>query len=275
MEIRVRNVCQALAVGVRSMRAGIDGQEPAVVAPRGQATLEWYEPVLTIFERPRERVLFSEVRDANPFFHFFEALWMLAGRNDVWFVEQFNRRMKEFSDDGISFYGAYGYRWRNYFGYDQLQVLVQLLQQADTRRGVLTMWDAKDLKYTIPYDGRQGVSKDIPCNTHIYFKVRDGKLRVTVCNRSNDILWGLYGANAVHFSMLQEYIADKLALDCAPLHILSDSYHVYTSGVGGALWQQVSDPRNTKDLGRDLYQKADLLTEHAVRPFHKIGRAHV
>lgn len=266
MEIRVRNVPQALAVGVRTMKAGIDGQGPSVVSPRGQPTLEWYEPVLTIIEHPRERVLFSETRDANPFFHFFEALWMLAGRNDVWFVEQLNRRMREFSDDGTKFFGAYGYRWRNYFGFDQIHLIIQQLwQDPASRRAVLSMWTAPDLKFTVPYDGRHGVSKDIPCNTHVYFKARDGNLRMTVCNRSNDMLWGAYGSNAVHFSMLQEYIADKLGLEVGALHILSDSLHVYTAGSGGDLWNRVSDPRVATDIGRDLYQKGEL-GEHAVRP---------
>lgn len=267
MEIRVRNVPQAFAVGVRTMKAGIDGTGPSIVSPRGMPTLEWHEPVLTIIERPRERVLFSEVRDANPFFHFFEALWMLAGRNDVWFVEQLNKRMREFSDDGYKFYGAYGYRWRNYFGFDQIQLVIQQLQHDfDSRRAVLAMWSAQDLKFTVPYDGRRGVSKDIPCNTHAYFKARDGNLRMTVCNRSNDMLWGAYGSNAVHFSILQEYIADKLGLDVGPLHILSDSLHVYTSGPGGDLWRRVSDPRNAADIGRDLYQKGDL-DQHKARPW--------
>ena len=33
------------------------------------------------------------------------------------------------------------------------------------------------------------------------------KLCMTVCNRSNDMLWGAYGANVVHMSMLQEFVA--------------------------------------------------------------------
>ena len=48
---------------------------------------------------------------------------------------------------------------------------------------------------------------DLPCNTHIYFRVVDGKLNMTVCNRSNDVIWGMTGANAVHMTMLQELIA--------------------------------------------------------------------
>ena len=63
------------------------------------------------------------------------------------------------------------------------------------------MWDAKqDLSH-------RNESKDLPCNTHVYFSIREGFLDMTVCNRSNDLIWGCCGANAVHMSFLQEYVA--------------------------------------------------------------------
>src|SRR4051812_24359480 len=108
MEIRVRNVAHALTIGINAM------QWPEVrnVSPRGSPTLEYPEPVITHYARPLERVLFSPDRDANPFFHFFEALWMLAGRDDVEFLAALLPRMQEFSDDGVRLAGAYGYRWK-------------------------------------------------------------------------------------------------------------------------------------------------------------------
>jgi len=39
--------------------------------------------VTTIYNRPTDRVIFWPQRDANPFFHLYESLWMLAGRRDV------------------------------------------------------------------------------------------------------------------------------------------------------------------------------------------------
>src|SRR5258708_35739439 len=58
------------------------------------------EPVLISYTHPKERVLFNPVRDANPFFHLYESLWMLAGRNDLKSLAYYCSRMKEFSDDG-------------------------------------------------------------------------------------------------------------------------------------------------------------------------------
>ena len=121
------------------------------------------EPVTVTYTHPKERVLFNAARDANPFFHLYEALWMLAGRNDVAPLAYYNKRMAEFSDNGETFNGAYGYRWRKAtvahsedkrvkrYAYcesgwvDQLDLLVAHLKADPTsRRAVLQMWNVED-----------------------------------------------------------------------------------------------------------------------------------
>ena len=87
-----------------------------VLESRAGEVMEFPTPVTTVYKNPTERVLFEELRDANPFFHFMESLWMLAGRNDLAYVEQYNKRMREYSDDGVELHGAYGYRWINVRG---------------------------------------------------------------------------------------------------------------------------------------------------------------
>ncbi|MGD0511486.1 MAG: thymidylate synthase, partial [Candidatus Micrarchaeaceae archaeon] len=73
--------------------------------------------------------------------------------------------------------------------------------------------------------------KDVPCNTHAYFDCLDGRLNMTVCCRSNDILWGAYGANAVHFSMLLEFMAAAVGIDVGVYRQFSNNYHLYTDVV--------------------------------------------
>jgi Thymidylate synthase len=185
-------------------------------------------PVLTVYTDPCERVLFDAERDANPFFHLFEAIWMMAGRDDLAWLVQFNGRMREFSDNDYTLRGAYGARWRRHWPTDmescnitdQLQVIRAMLKSdLDTRRAVLTMWD--------PDADLDSTGKDLPCNTHVYFYQRSGYLETTVCNRSNDILWGLYGANAVHMSVLHEWMAAAVGLLPGRLNTLSNSFHAY------------------------------------------------
>jgi len=214
--ITARNVNDALVQGLQALFVhGVKRES------RNGPVLVFPTPVTTQYQHPRERVLFSAVRDANPFFHLFEALWMLAGRNDVAYPSRYVDRMRTYSDDGKVLHGAYGHRWRNAFGFDQLVVLEKLLRDdPDTRRAHLQMWDpCRDLG--IP-------SKDVPCNTSAEFWIDlDGKLSMTVFCRSNDALWGAYGANAVHFSILQEYLACRLGVEVGRYWQVSNNFHVY------------------------------------------------
>lgn len=214
--LEVRNVHEALPLGIQLLREfGIrrDSRNgPVLVMP---------VPVTTVYKRPWERVIFWPERDANPFLHLYEALWMLAGRNDVAPLIRYSKQMKEYSDDGLTLHGAYGHRWRQAFGRDQLQdIAMMLYKDPNDRRAVLQMWDCRlDLN-------RQG--KDVPCNDTATFQINsEGKLELTIFCRSNDIIWGAYGANAVHFSMLQEYMASWIGVDIGPYRQISVNYHAY------------------------------------------------
>lgn len=191
------------------------------IAPRGLPTLEYIEPVTTHYSFPEQRVLFNPVRDANPFFHFFEALWILNGQADVETLVKFNSQMAKFSDDEELFHAPYGHRLRYHFGIDQLAVAIEMLREdPDTRQVVLAIWDpANDLNVH---------SKDIPCNDMIFFKIREGFLNMTVSCRSNDALLGCYGANVVQFSTIQEFVARAVGVEVGWYRQVSDSFHVYT-----------------------------------------------
>lgn len=213
-----------------ALRAGIDllQKEGVVNESRNGAVLQMRAPVVTIYPNPRSRVSFCPIRDANPFFHLFESIWMLAGKNDVASVSRFASQMSAFSDDGETLHGAYGYRWRHFFDFDQLEVIIDLLRRdPKTRRAVLTMWAPYgDL---IAAEGADGgiTAKDVPCNTQVYFDATCGKLNMTVTNRSNDIVWGAYGANVVHMSYLHEFVATLTGLPLGTYYQFSNNYHAY------------------------------------------------
>lgn len=225
------------------------------------------EPVTITYTHPTERVLINPARDCNPFFHLYEAIWMVAGCQDVEPVAFYAKRMKQFSDDGHTLNGAYGYRWRyanereeevetgigiqkDWKTVDQLQILIDHLKaKPDSRRAVLQMWNVEDDLLKIDS------SKDVCCNTSAMFSLRDdsvglgkgpfhpdvvrdlaelGKpiaptyLDMTVTNRSNDLIWGLLGANVVHFSFLQEYMAARLGVQVGVYNHFTNNLHVYT-----------------------------------------------
>lgn len=234
-----RNVNHALCQGV-SLVHQIGLREGS----RNGDVLRVPVPVTTVYGCPTERVLFLPWRDANPFFHLVESMWMLAGRNTLADLTPYVARMRDYSDDGgLTQPAAYGHRWRFFADdrtngdlpfNDQLDWVVQRLRAnpAD-RRVVIQMWDPER---DIEAADRNG--KDVPCNLTALPWVSEGSLHLTVFCRSNDMVWGAYGANAVHFSLLLEYLACRLGLEVGTYTQISNNFHAYieTAGDPSAVW---------------------------------------
>ena len=237
--ISARNVSEALILGLQAVN------EEGLLRDSRNGPVKVFEyPVTTVYEKPDERVVFYPDRDANPYFHFMEGLWMISGRNDVEWISRFNASIANYSDDGVTFHGAYGYRWRKHFGFDQIDIIAeQLRANPDDRRIVLQMWDPK-------VDLARG-GKDFPCNTAIKFRIVDGRIDMTVENRSNDMIWGAYGANAVHFSMLQEYMAAKIGVSLGHYWQVSTNFHSYMDTLkkhSALLLEKPSSPYHTGEV---------------------------
>jgi len=223
-----RNANDALVQGIQLLK-----ETSYQVTVRRKSTLEYPGPVITTYHAPWERVMLHEVRDANPFFHLIDGLWVLAGRKDVELLSKFNSNIAQFSDDGKTFHGAYGDRLRWAFEIDQLAYVIRLLQRdPSTRRAVLGIWN--------PYKDLDMESNDIPCNNMIYFRRRGSRLDMTVCCRSNDLIWGLTGSNFVQFTLIHEYVAKATDSDMGIYDHLSNSYHVYNERED---WQRLSNAR--------------------------------
>lgn len=207
------------------------------------------EPVLTKIKYPLERVLFYARRDANPIFHLMESIWILAGRNDVDFVKQFNSNIGQFSDNGRDFNAAYGYRMRGQFIDDQLKSVIQILDQdPDSRQAVIQLWDANDLMKK---------TKDKACNTQLIFSIRSGCLDMLVTNRSNDFWWGYAGANIVHFTIIQEFIAIALDLPVGDYYTVSNNLHLYKD-----LYDALPDMQSPPSAG-----EFDYYSQGVVKPY--------
>jgi thymidylate synthase len=259
-----RNVNEAFRVLVESIHESWIPTE--VEASRYGEVIHVPEPVIVTYTSPLERVLFNAVRDANPFFSLYESLYFLAGRNDVAPLAYYNSRMLEFSDDGKTLNDSYGYRWQHAapdrWGelrageVDQLDILVDHLKtKPESRRAVLQLWNVEDDLMNIED------SKAVCCNLSAVFRVEWGRcprctrvassgvvmapfapcshckgapndapeiLNMTVFNRSNDLVYGMLGANAVHFSFLLEYMAARLGLKVGKYHQVTADLHAYT-----------------------------------------------
>lgn len=181
-------------------------------------------PILIEHKNPMNRYLLSERRDANPFFHMMEFMWMLRGDNRLNPLLMYNPGMAQYSDDGTNLRGtAYGHRWRNHFGFDQLEKIIEGLKKDPTsRRYVMSMWDPKTDLVNCEE------SKDLACNLQVIFSPNNGKLDMTVTNRSNDLIYGCLGSNVFHFSGLLEYVAWRAGMAVGSYYQFSTNLHIYT-----------------------------------------------
>jgi thymidylate synthase len=175
-------------------------------------------PVMLTIENPKQRVLFCPIRNANPFFHVMETVWMLAGERDVHWLKRFNRNIVNYADEGV-IHGAYGYRWFVHWGDQIARVIKQLQDDPETRQAVISMWD--------PATDWQSHWKDRPCNVALMFRHVNGGLNMTVCNRSNDFVWGMMGANAVHLTYLHELIATAVGIPVGEYIVFTNNLHFY------------------------------------------------
>lgn len=215
LSLKYRNCNDAFPVTMMYLR------EQGVALPsRNGPVLEYPEPVSIMYSDPTERVLFSPERNINPFLHFFEPLWILAGQNDVAFMKRLVDKFDSYSDNGVTYAAAYGDRMRN--SDDQIaEAIARLKKNPDDRRVVLQIRRPNDMFY----DG-----KDTACNLCVALKIRNGKLNAHVFNRSNDAVWGgpAGGANYPQFTVLLEYIAGHVGCEVGVYHQTTDSMHVYT-----------------------------------------------
>lgn len=181
-------------------------------------------PVYLDVIHPMQRVLTDPLRDANPFFHVMEFVWMMAGENNVKWIEQFNKRFRDFADPGTdTIHASYGHRWLKHFGKNQIAVVSAMLRDdRTTRRAVIGMWDPRsDLSH----------HNDLPCNTQIMFRFNHEReaLDMLVTNRSNDLFWGMLGANAVHMTYMFELVCHEAELKMGHYRVFTNNLHAYTN----------------------------------------------
>jgi thymidylate synthase len=167
------------------------------------------DPIITL---PERKLSYS--------FMFGEAAWMLEGRNDVESVSKYVDGVKRFSDDGVTFFGAYGPKIITQTSY----ILDTLLKDNDSRQAVLNIWRENPRS-----------SKDIPCTLSLQFILREASdelwLHTIATMRSNDAWLGT-PYDTFNFSAISFYMVcwlNHFGLKCkvGSLNIQAGSRHIY------------------------------------------------
>lgn len=231
-------------------------------APRGKKIKE-IRPAIFEFSNPLNRVTFMRGRDINPFFQLAESFWILSGRADVEWIKPYNSNISQFSDDGVFFNAPYGERLRtwntskyNDFIFnpiDQLQdVILKLAKDRDSRQAVAVIYNPIFDNSNYSLNG----GKDVPCNLVLLFKIRKDKLQLTLLNRSNDIHWGLFGANLAQFSTIQEFVATSLEVEVGTYTHITDSLHYYVEDYGFGITNDILKAQEGKEVYNFVYPDA-------------------
>jgi thymidylate synthase len=181
--------------------------------PRGLPTREILGVTLRVNDGSRN-ILFHPSRDLNYKFMVAEWLWIMSGDNSVDAIAQYNSRLRDFSDDGFTLFGAYGPRFT-----PQVQWLLAKLKEPDTRQAVATIW-----KPTPP------PSKDTPCTVALQFLRRGWTINLIVTMRSSDIWLGL-PYDFFTFSQILNCICGVLQCHVGFVQFNLGSSHIYDSSL--------------------------------------------
>ncbi|MFF0742117.1 thymidylate synthase [Streptomyces sp. NPDC004111] len=240
----------------------ICGQYQYRNAPRGNAARECLGLSFQI-SNPRERLPYLAARRVNPAFHFAEALWFLAGRNDLDMIAYYAPRMRHSSADGYTVGGsAYGSRIFNPQQADSTSpfehVMDLLRTEKDSKRGLLPIFTADEL----------GIENnaDMSCAVALHLLEREGKLHMVCYMRANDCDRGLL-SDVFSFTMIQEFAAVRLGLQLGTY-----THHIGSAHVGdrdfarvlGVLEESVDRPTAIRFPFPEMPATTDFSTVEAV-----------
>lgn len=158
---------------------------------------------------PSRRTPFLAARQANIVFNYAEALWYLAGRNDVAMIGYYAPRLAKLSSDGTTLTGtAYGPRLFGSDGDDGLsqfdRCIRTLREDPDSKRAAMVIMR--------PHEPIGTGNPDVACTLGLQFMLRGGCLHATGYMRGNDAVIGLL-CDTFSFTMIQELAASRLGVE--------------------------------------------------------------
>jgi thymidylate synthase len=159
-----------------------------LINPRGLPTKEMLGRQ-TRWDMMNPVIFNSERRLSYKFMHA-EAYWILSGRCDVPFMAKHSNRIRDYSDSGMHYFGAYGPKFVQQLEY----IYKTLANDLWSRQAVLNIWRESPMS-----------SKDIPCTISLQFIIRKHKLHTIATMRSSDIFMGV-PYDVFNFSMMSWYV---------------------------------------------------------------------
>lgn len=178
---------------------------------RGTRSLEvlGYQTVLDM----RRSVMTWPGRELGYRFQAGEAWWILSGDDRVETISPYSRRIADFSDDGVRFFGAYGPKIMQ----QTHQVVEKLTRDPESRQAVVNIWRENHPQ-----------TKDVPCTLSLQFLQRGGRLHCCASMRSSDA-WLGWPYDVFNFSCVSLAVASMLPSrpGLGTLRLTAGSQHIY------------------------------------------------
>lgn len=210
-----------------------DGQP---VRPRGMTTTEvLHSSVAFRLDRP---LVICPARKLSYKFAAAEALWILAGDDSVEGIAPFNKRISDFSDDGKTFFGAYGPKVVGQLDH----VVNTLIADRASRQAVMSIWRENPPP-----------TKDVPCTLILAFTIRSGVLQAFATMRSSDAWLGV-PYDFFNFSMIALRVAqlvnERALEDAQRTGGTDDGWRSPIRALGYLHWSAFSSHLYERDLER-------------------------
>jgi thymidylate synthase len=232
------------------------------VSPRGMQVFESiaYQSIVSM----KNPVIINDRRKLGYKFMAAEAAWILSGRNDVLTIAPYSKDIAKFSDDGATFFGAYGPKICDQIPY----VVAALHNDINTRQAVMTTWRENP-----------PATKDVPCTISLQFLVRHNLLHCVASMRSSD-LWLGHPYDIVNFSAVSFAILLQLnnlqddRVELGNLFLTCGSKHIYERneadvkdvidkyGLGGEFSTRGNEPYLTAAFVEARYDDANEFVQH-------------
>ncbi len=176
-----------------------------------------------------------------------EALQIIGGVTAPTILLAIAPQFSKYAEPNGQFHGAYGLRTAGQYDI----AIDRLKNDPDTRQAVVTMWN--------PQLDSVGGKNDYPCTIMQQFRIRKGKLNMSVYMRSNDVWLGA-AYDFFQFTRVQLAIASVLGIEAGEyahhvgsLHIYKNNYedvqklsyidkdkYVNVPFISGRSWREVS-----------------------------------
>jgi thymidylate synthase len=217
------------AVKIKHVADGVNGYVDIVqwvlengkeVSPRGMKTREIEDAVIFIDDALNTLPL-GVNRGTVPGIAAVEALQLLAGVSVPNLVTAIGPQFANYAEDNGLFHGAYGLRTNGQYE----TIIERIKNDPDTRQAVVTIW--------APQLDLQPEKRDYPCTILHQFRVRDGKLNMSVYMRSNDVWLGA-AYDWFQFTRVQIAMASVLGIEPGMYAHHVGSLHIYEQNYDAA-----------------------------------------